>query len=207
MAVFEGVFDAAVAHGQAIVDRLQEAARRRAEDYRYDLRMVRDLVQVAGSGATLWLLYAHKRLALPFSVATAAVTAGLTVASDVFQPKQSPQVEQSPSDKVPQQEEQTRRDKVINSIADVLPSVIGALTVAYSPAAQNALDQPMNLMPRDPSLPFTIGASSEINAPAAFGVIFIFQLPAITVFLMVTIPFKLCSGKPPDGLRPAFFAF
>ncbi len=169
MAVFEGVFDAAVAHGQAIIDRLQEAARRRAEDYRYDLRMARDLVQVAGSGATLWLLYAHKRLALPISVATAAVTAGLTVASDVFQPKQSPQVEQSSSDEASQQEEQTRRDKVINSIADVLPSVIGTLTVAYSPAAQNALDQPMNLMPRNPSLPFTIGERVR-NATSLFAV-------------------------------------
>ena len=144
---FEGVFDIAVAHGQAIVERMHETTRRRAADYRYGWRTARDLLQVAGSGATLWLLHKHKRIALPFSVATAAVTAGLTTVSAIFDSDAAPQEGIS--------KEEQLRNKIVNGITDCLSSVIGSLTLVLSADARAKLVEPMNLMPRNPELPFT----------------------------------------------------
>ena len=153
MLPFEGVFDAALAHTQAIVDRLQETARRRAEHYVYGWRTARDLVQVAGSGATLWLMYKRKRLAIPMSIATAAITAGLTAASYVFDPSPATPDKAEGDERT----ELRARDKIVNAIADSLPSIAGALTLAYSPTARETLTEPMDLMPRDSSIPFTVG--------------------------------------------------
>ena len=149
MAPFEGVLDAAVAHAEAIFDRLQETARRRAEEYRYGWRTARDLVQLAGSGSTLWLLYKHKRLAIPFSVATAAITAGLTTVSALRDPE--------PEDAADRTEQERLRDKIVNAFMDMLPNVAGALPLLISPIDRAACDQPMCLAPRDPTLPFTFG--------------------------------------------------
>lgn len=147
MLPFERVFDSAIANGQAIVERLQDAARTRAADYHYGWRMVRDIAQIAGSGATVWALYKHKRIALPLSVATAAVTAGLTTLSACFDPR--PQVD----DDVDKGEK--TRNRILDGIGDVTSSVIGALSIALNPPVCEALDQPMNLAPRDPLVPFT----------------------------------------------------
>ena len=149
MAPFEGVLDSAVAHAEAIFDRLQETARRRAEDYHYGWRTARDLVQLAGSGATLWLLYKHKRLAIPFSIATAAITAGLTTISAVRDPE--------PEDAADRTEQERLRDKIVNAFMDVLPNVAGALPLLISPIDRAACNQPMNLVPRDPAVPFSFG--------------------------------------------------
>ena len=86
MGPFSGILDAALAHAEAIVHRLGTAARTRARDYAYDFGLARDIVQVAGSGATLWLLHARKRAALPMSAAVAATVAGLSWASAVRDP-------------------------------------------------------------------------------------------------------------------------
>ena len=149
MAPFEGVLDAAVAHAQAIFDRLQETTRRRAADYHYGWRTLRDLVQLAGSGATLWLLYKHKRIAIPFSVATAAITAGLTTVSALRDPEPVTTKECTEQERI--------RNKIVNAFADVLPNVAGVLPLLLSPVDRAALNQPMNLAPRDPMVPFTLG--------------------------------------------------
>ena len=153
MMPFEGVLDAVLAHTQAIVDRLQETTRRHANRYSYGWRTARDIVQVAGSGATLWLMYKRKRLALPVSVATAAVTAGLSAATYAFDPQSVDSLQ------LPEGEDAKPlvRDKVVNALADCVPSIAGALTLAFSPSAKAVLDQPMDLLPRDPSVPFTVG--------------------------------------------------
>ncbi|MDO4798400.1 MAG: putative ABC transporter permease [Coriobacteriales bacterium] len=161
MVPFEGVIDAAAAHVQAIVDRFQETARRRSKDYTYGFRTARDLAQLAGSGATLWLMYKRKSATVPASVATAAVTAGLTVATYAFDKTPQPlPAGPADDDATGAQDADPQptliRDKVVNGIADVLPSVIGALTVAFSPGAKETLTQPMDLLPRDSSIPFTV---------------------------------------------------
>ena len=130
---FEGVFDIAVAHGQAIVERVHETTRRRASDYKYGWRTARDLLQVAGSGATLWLLHKHKRIALPVSVATSAITAGLTTMSAIFDPDATPQDGST--------KEVQLRDKIVNGITDCLSSVIGSLTLCLSADAQKHSSQ------------------------------------------------------------------
>ena len=153
-APFDKVLDSAVAHGQAIMDRLQEAAVRRPSKAKYDWHMVRDLVQVAGSGATLWLLYKQKRIAMPFSIATAAITAGLSVLSIRFDPTQ----ELQPSAEDEQLTEyELLREKIVKAINDCTPTFIGAISTVISSASREVLTKPMNLAPRDPAVPFTIG--------------------------------------------------
>jgi hypothetical protein len=144
---FEGVFDIAVAHGQAIVERMHEATRRRAADYTYGWRTARDLLQVAGSGTTLWLLHKHKRMALPVSVATSAVTAGLTAVSAIFDPDPVSQEDLTEAERL--------RNKIVNGITDCLSSVIGTATLFFSSDAKNILVEPMDLTPRNPEIPFT----------------------------------------------------
>ena len=150
MPFFEGTLDAALGEFQAIADRLSETTRRRAADYVYGWRTARDLVQLAGSGVTLWAMYKKKRIALPLSIATAAVTAGLTAASKVFDPDPDEANEQLT-------EAERLRNKIVNGLADVLPSALGAITLAASPSSRAAITEPMNLAPRDPSVPFTLG--------------------------------------------------
>ena len=144
---FEGVFDIAVAHGQAIVERVHEATRRRAADYTYGWRTARDLLQVAGSGTTLWLLHKHKRMALPVSVATSAVTAGLTAVSAIFDPDPVSQEDLTEAERL--------RNKIVNGITDCLSSVIGTATLFFSSDAKDILVEPMDLTPRNPEIPFT----------------------------------------------------
>lgn len=144
---FEGVFDIAVAHGQAIVERMHEATRRRAVDYTYGWRTARDLLQVAGSGTTLWLLHKHKRMALPVSVATSAVTAGLTAVSAIFDPDPVSQEDLTEAERL--------RNKIVNGITDCLSSVIGTATLFFSSDAKDILVEPMDLAPRNPEIPFT----------------------------------------------------
>ena len=92
MRPFAGVTDAALLHAEAIRDRLWDAARIRARDYAYGWRTARDLLQVAGSGATLWLLWRRKRLAVPASIATAAVTVGPAAFEALFDlPEDTPE--------------------------------------------------------------------------------------------------------------------
>ena len=147
MVLFEGVLDAAIAHGQAIADRLQEAARRRAQHYNYGWNTAKDIAQLAGSGASLWLMHKRKRLAIPVSIATTAVTAGLSAASAIFDPTPEPA-----EDSVPKE---VLRDKIVNAISDVAPSLIGTITLLLSGEAKEALTEPMHLAPRNPELPFT----------------------------------------------------
>ena len=147
MAVFEGVFDAAIAHGQAVSDRLLEAAQRRPEQYKYGWKTVRDLAQLAGSGATLFLLNSHKKLAVPVSIATAAVSAGLTTMSAVFDPSDPPSEGTT--------EEDALREKITTGINENIPNIIGALTVALSSNYKETLTKPMDLTPRNPTVPFT----------------------------------------------------
>ena len=156
MKAFDGVFDAAFAHAQAIVDRLQETARRRAAHYAYGWQTARDLIQVAGSGATLYLMYRQKRLAVPVSLATAAVTAGLTAASTAFDPAPTDDVANESQDGVQLGAPTLLRDKVVNAVADCLPNIAGSVTLAFSSSAQERLTKPMDLLPRDPSVPFTL---------------------------------------------------
>ncbi len=166
MVPFDGVIDAAAAHVQAILERLQEATVRRPEHYYYGFKTARDLAQLAGSGATLWLMYKRKSLTVPASIATTAVTAGLTAASYAFDktPHHLPAAPESHDQADPDKADAPGlapqampvREKVFCAIADVMPSLVGALTVAFSSSAKQTLTEPMDLLPRDPSIPFTV---------------------------------------------------
>ena len=160
MIPFEGVIDAAIGHGQAIVDRLQHAIRGRAADYHYGWSTARDLLQIAGSGATLWALYKHKRIALPLSVATTAVTAGLTAISAWRDPVPEHEQDLPTEEKV--------RNKVVNALVDASPNIAGTLSIALNPVARAAIDQPMDLVQRNPNLPFTTGEHIR-NAVSLYG--------------------------------------
>ena len=161
MAPFEGMLSVAFPHGQAIADRLRETAIRPAKDYVYGWRTARDLAQLAGSGATLWAMYKRKRIAVPLSVATAAVTAGLTAASAVFDAEPNAREDRTP--------EEALRDKIVRAIFDALPNVMGAATLAAVPATRKLLDQPLDLAPRDPSIPFTLAERAR-NIGALYAV-------------------------------------
>lgn len=161
MAPFEGVLDSAIAHCQAIADRLQGAARGRAQDYTYGWHTARDLLQLAGSGTTLWMLYNHKRAAIPMSVATAAITAGLSAISTCFDPP--------PAEYKDLEDRDVLRNKIVNAIMDVLPNVAGALPLVLSPIDSGSLTESMDLLPRDPSVPFTV-AEHVRNAGSLYAV-------------------------------------
>ena len=122
--------DTALAHGEAIANELRLAAHVRAKDYTYGLDTLRSIAQLAGSGATLWLAYQRKRAALPVSVATAAIVAGLSIAQ--------PQKQQNP----------------IDLVLDSLPNLFGILAVGSS-AARAEFTSPLDLVPRNPAIPFT----------------------------------------------------
>jgi len=134
--------DSALSHGESIVDRLTFAARTRAEDYLYGWRTVRDLAQLAGAGASLWLLHRRSRVAIPVSVATSAVVAGLSILSARFDP--TPEGQKEPD----------LRDKVVNTVTEILPSAFGAVTL-LSKAARAELTGALDVSPRNPELPFT----------------------------------------------------
>ncbi|MBO7674452.1 MAG: putative ABC transporter permease [Atopobiaceae bacterium] len=136
------LFDSALSHGESIADRLIFAARTRAEDYLYGWRTARDLTQLAGAGASLWLLHRRSRAAIPLSVATSAVVAGLSVLSARFDP--TPEGQKQPD----------LRDKVVNTVTEVLPSVFGAAMLLSKPARAE-LTGALDLSPRNPALPFT----------------------------------------------------
>ncbi|MDO4807940.1 MAG: putative ABC transporter permease, partial [Coriobacteriales bacterium] len=141
---FTNVLDSALSHGEAIVERLSTAARTRSEDYLYGWRTARDLIQLAGSGATLWLLHKKARAAIPVSVATAAIVAGLSVLSARF-------------DRLPEHAKQPDlRDKIVNTTADILPNALGA-AVLFTKSAREELSNTLDLTPRNPALPFTPG--------------------------------------------------
>lgn len=145
---FTNVLDSALSHGEAIVDRLGTAARTRAEDYLYGWRTARDLVQLAGSGATLWLLHRKARAAIPVSAATAAVVAGLSVLSTRY-------------DRIPKhQKEPDLRDKIVNTVADILPNALGA-AVLLTKSARAELTGTLDLAPRNSALPFTVGEKTR----------------------------------------------
>jgi hypothetical protein len=101
-------------------------------------------------------MYKRKRLTIPVSIATAAVTAGLTAASAAFDPAPTNVVAGDSGEEVQLEAPTLVRDKVVNAIADCLPSIAGALTVAFSSSAQTTLTKPMDLLPRDPSIPWTL---------------------------------------------------
>ena len=147
MLPFGVVIDAAIAHGQAVVDRLQSAVRVRASDYAYGWRTARDILQVAGSGATIWALYRHKRVALPLSAATAAITAGLSAMSAWRDPIAEADQELT--------KEEIVRNKIVNAVVDSASNIAGVLSISLNPQARAALIQPMDLTPRDATLPFT----------------------------------------------------
>lgn len=139
---FTNVLDAALSHGEAIANRLSATARMRSEDYLYGWRTARDIVQLAGSGATIWLLHKKARAAIPVSVATAAITAGLSALSARF-------------DRVPPNiRKPDLRDKVVNTIADTLPNAFGAALLLTS-SARSELTGMLDFAPRNPNLPFT----------------------------------------------------
>lgn len=159
MKAFWGVVDSALSHGEAIVQRLGNVARTRARDYVYGWKTARDLVEVAGSGAVLWLLYRRKRAAVPFSIATAAVVSGLSAATAIFD---KDPISRETSDSVPwgaatPEEEQALavRDKIVNAVMDCLPNVMGALSLVLNPETTALLNEPLDLTPRDPLVPFT----------------------------------------------------
>lgn len=149
MAPFEGVLDAALGHAQAIVDRLVETTRRPAAEYNYGWKTARDMVQLAGSGATLWLLYKHKRLAIPVSIATSAITAGLSSVSARFDPVPEPAEDDART------EQERLRDKIVGVFTDTLPNVAGLLPLLFAPSERAILTEPLDLAPRNPSIPFT----------------------------------------------------
>jgi hypothetical protein len=122
--------DAALAHGEAIVNELRAAAHVRAKDYTYTVDTLRSIVQLAGSGASLWLIYKKKRAALPMTVATAAIVSGLSVAH------------------------RPRRENPIDLVLDNLPNVFATIAVAGR-KGRDALTLPLDLSPRNPALPFT----------------------------------------------------
>ena len=156
MRPFAGVTDAALLHAEAIRDRLTDAARVRARDYAYGWRTARDFLQVAGSGATLWLLWKRKRLAVPVSVATAAVTAALSTASAAFDVAPLAAAEDERAGTIDDADALERRDRIVNAVLDSAPSVLGSALLLASPVAQRTLTKGLDLTPRDPTRPFTI---------------------------------------------------
>ena len=156
MRPFAGVTDAALLHAEAIRDRLTDAARVRARDYAYGWRTARDLLQVAGSGATLWLLWKRKRLAAPISVATAAVTAALSAASAAFDVAPLAAAEDERAGAIDDADALERRDRIVNAVLDSVPSVLGSALLLASPVAQRTLTKGLDLTPRDPTRPFTV---------------------------------------------------
>lgn len=134
--------DSALSHGESIADRLIFAARTRAEDYLYGWRTVRDLAQLAGAGASMWLLHRRSRAAIPLSVATSAVVAGLSILSARFDP--TPEGQKEPD----------LRDKVVNTVTEVLPSVFGA-GMLLKKSARAELTGALDLTPRNSAIPFT----------------------------------------------------
>lgn len=135
------IFDAAFGYGETIINELRLAAQTRAEDHKYDLNLLRSFSQLAASGGTLFLLYRKAKAALPFSVAAAAVVAGLSVASRLTT--------------MPNEDERSLRDKLTAIGLDCLPTASSAIMVNASPAIRDQLTNVLDLMPRDPSIPFT----------------------------------------------------
>lgn len=154
--IFSGISEAAFAHAEAIVHRLGKAARGRARDYTYGFNLARDLVQVGGSSAVLWLMYKHKRAAIPVSVATSAVVAGLSGVSAAFDPAPLAAAEDDRPGSIECEEALERRDRIVNALIDALPNVVGSLLLLFNPEATDYLSKPMDLTPRDPSAPFTL---------------------------------------------------
>ncbi len=127
----------------AIATRFGRAARVHASEYPYGWHTVRDLAQVAGSGAAVWLAWKGKRAAIPVSIATAAAVAGLSALSEFRDPQPAGT-----------QEADARR-KVIRAAVDSLPNIAGAATFALAPSARNALTAPLDFARRDPLKPFS----------------------------------------------------
>ena len=156
MGLFCGVLDAALVHAETIVHRLGTAARTRARDFSYGFGLARDIVQVAGSGATLWLMFARKRAAIPTSVAVAATVAGLSWAGAVFDPAPVSATEDERPGSIDDPHALEVRDRVVNAVLDTLPNVLGAASLLLSPTSREVLTLPVDLTPRDPALPFTV---------------------------------------------------
>ncbi|MDO4538577.1 MAG: putative ABC transporter permease [Coriobacteriales bacterium] len=182
---------------EAIITRLTEAARTRAIDYSYGWHTVRDLVQLAGSGIGLWMLYHRKRAAIPVSIATAATTAGLSAISAWREPQWWTSQEKEPglatqvaeavkdtvaerraseTDATPVRDQfvsSPLRDKVVRVATDCLPNIAGAAMLAFSPHLRTHFDQPMNFAPRDAALPFTLGEEMRnlISLYAAYSIV------------------------------------
>ncbi len=171
---------------EAIITRLTEAMRTRAVDYRYGWHTVRDLVQLTGTGISIWMLYQRKRAAIPVSIATAATTAGLSVLSAWREPwmwtapepgfasqlaeivdaaagNKSAREQAEPAEPAVRDQFVTSplRDKVVRVFTDCLPNVAAATALAFSSRLHAHLNQPMDLAPRNPALPFTLGEEAR----------------------------------------------
>lgn len=129
---FGPTFDAVFSHGEAIVHELRQAASVRAKDYRYELDTLRSLAQLAGSGATLWLIHRKARAATYVSIATTAVTAGLSLA------------------------QKRKRAQPVDAALDMLPNIFASASLLM-PQARETMCNPLDFSPRNPAIPFTPG--------------------------------------------------
>ncbi len=131
---------AAFSHGEAIVTELMGAARVHAENYRYDIDLARSLVNLAGSGMTLYLLYKRKRAAVGVSVATTTITCGLSFASRFTKPDEK---------------DKPMGEKVWGTLLDNLGALIGSIPLVFASTTPRDLPLRLDFSPRDPTVPFT----------------------------------------------------
>ena len=132
---------AVFSHGEAIVTELVGAARTRKEHYKYDIDLVRSLVNLAGSGMTLYLIYKRRRAAVGVSVATTAITCGLSFVSRFTKPEER---------------DKPTHEKALGALLDNLGALIGSIPLVFASTTPRDLPFKLDFAPRDPSVPFTM---------------------------------------------------
>ncbi len=161
--ITDNVLGAAFSHAEAIVHELRNATHVHASNYHYSVDTARSLAQLAGSGATLWLIHKKARVAKTVSLATAVVVAGLSVASRFSNNDDADQTESQTS------EELKLRERIVNVALDWMPNIM-ATGLLYTSDARGRLTQPLDLAPRNPLVPFTFAehARNAISLYAAY---------------------------------------